>query len=70
MKVYAVTVGVALHRPPAIHQYRHYVLAAPSPLQARLLATQWATERCDRQDPVWRPPTVMPVYASHPEPLQ
>lgn len=59
MTTYAVTVGVALTRPPAIHEYRRYIVTADSPLAASLLATQWAAATCE-----------MPVYSSHPEELQ
>ena len=54
MKAWSVNVGVALARPPAIHQWRHCVVWAADEVEAVLVACQMAS--CTGG-------TVMPVYA-------
>lgn len=40
--LYTVHVGVALHRPPAVHEWRRVRVAASSDAEARLVACQMA----------------------------
>lgn len=40
--VFEVHVGVALARPPRTDQFRKYLISADRPLEAELLACQWA----------------------------
>lgn len=40
--VWYVVVGVALSRPPAVHELRKYAVAAESETEARLIACQMA----------------------------
>lgn len=56
MNLYIVVVGVALRRPPRIHEYRKYVVLARNRLEAELLALQWASFTC-----------VMPIHREHAE---
>lgn len=51
MTTFFIEVGVALTRPPAIHQYRRYVIAARSGIQAKEIALQMAS--CTSVMPVW-----------------
>jgi hypothetical protein len=49
--IFYIHVGVALHRPPAIHEYRRYAIEAPSGVQAKEIALQMAS--CTSVMPVW-----------------
>lgn len=40
--IYVVIVGVALRRPPAVHEYRKTLVAAATPTEAKLIACQIA----------------------------
>lgn len=42
MGVFEVHVGVALARPPRTDEIRKYLIAADRPIEAELLACQWA----------------------------
>lgn len=49
--IWYVHVGVALARPPEIHEYRRYAVEAPSGLQAKEIALLMAS--CTSVMPVW-----------------
>ncbi len=49
--IWYVHVGVALARPPEIHEYRRYAVEAPSGLQAKETALLMAS--CTSTMPVW-----------------
>lgn len=49
--VFTVHVGVALDRPPVVHEFRRYVIAADDVTEAQLIATQMAS--CTSVMPVW-----------------
>jgi len=42
MGVYEIHVGVALKRPPREDEIRKYLIAADRPINAEILACQWA----------------------------
>ena len=41
--IYRINVGVALSRPPAVHEIRRYVVEAPESTEAQLIALQMAS---------------------------
>jgi hypothetical protein len=49
--IFYVHVGVALERPPEIHEYRRYAVEARSGIQAKELALLMAS--CTSVMPVW-----------------
>lgn len=49
--IFYITVGVALARPPAIHEYRRYAVEARSGIQAKETACLMAA--CTSVMPVW-----------------
>ncbi len=49
--IFRVHVGVALHRPPEIHEYRLYLVDAGNEIEALGVALQMAA--CSSVMPVW-----------------
>lgn len=49
--IHIIHVGVALARPPAVHEIRRYAVEAPEPTEAQLIALQIAS--CSSVMPVW-----------------
>lgn len=46
MSIFKVIVGVALSRPPSIHEYRKVVVEADNAIEAKLIAAQIAACTC------------------------